>query len=283
MSSAIANIIVKQSQNLIRQSVPKIIDIAQKAAIENIGQLNEKMPDTCLIQDELQKLLKIRNQLVNKLNTTAQTINKLSQPLNVLTTAVNVTNTALNIASTTRKAANTSLLFIPPIVPIPGQVVSTINSLKDLEDFLDPKITTLTNNITSITTAISFASSILLKLVDLFKSIDSYLINCLGENIISNDSTSSNNSNILISLNDDVKTLITTQNAANQTDNNTYKGFLLEIVEEQYSSTVKRRKAVAKNRNDIILLSTPLTFSTDNQTLINEIKLLIDTNNLKAD
>jgi hypothetical protein len=40
---------------------------------------------------------------------------------------------------------------------------------------------------------------------------------------------------------------------------------------------------VARNTQGIILLSTPLTFSTENQTLIDEIKLLIDSNNLKAD
>ena len=44
-----------------------------------------------------------------------------------------------------------------------------------------------------------------------------------------------------------------------------------------------RRKAVAKNNNGIILLSTPLSFTTDNQTLLNQIKLLIDSNDLKAD
>ena len=72
-------------------------------------------------------------------------------------------------------------------------------------------------------------------------------------------------------------------NNQNNINEQTYNGFILDIIEEPYSPTVNRRKAVAKNRNGIILLSTPLTFSTDNQTLIDEIKLLIDTNNLKAD
>jgi hypothetical protein len=66
-------------------------------------------------------------------------------------------------------------------------------------------------------------------------------------------------------------------------NNNTYRGFVLEIVEEPYSPTVNRRKAIAKNTQGIILLSTPLTFSTENQVLIEEIKLLIDSNDLKAD
>ena len=39
---------------------------------------------------------------------------------------------------------------------------------------------------------------------------------------------------------------------------------------------------MAKNTQGIILLSTPLSFTTDTETLINEIKLIIDSNDLKA-
>ena len=61
-----------------------------------------------------------------------------------------------------------------------------------------------------------------------------------------------------------------------------YQGFNLDIIEEQYSPTVKRIKAVAKNPQGIILLQTPYSFTTIPQILIDELKIIIDKNNLKA-
>jgi ribonucleoside-diphosphate reductase alpha chain len=64
--------------------------------------------------------------------------------------------------------------------------------------------------------------------------------------------------------------------------NQVYQGFLFEIMEEPFSPTVTKRKAVAKNKDGIILLQTPSSFTTDNQVLFAELKLMIDKNNLKA-
>ena len=62
-----------------------------------------------------------------------------------------------------------------------------------------------------------------------------------------------------------------------------YKGFTLDIVKESFSPTVDRVKAVAKNPQGIVLLQTPLSFTTTPQVLVSEIKLIIDSNpNLKA-
>ena len=61
-----------------------------------------------------------------------------------------------------------------------------------------------------------------------------------------------------------------------------YKGFVLKIEEVPYTATVTRRKAVALNTSGIKLLETPLSFTTNNQTLLDELKFIIDRDNLKA-
>ena len=112
------------------------------------------------------------------------------------------------------------------------------------------------------------------KLIIILTAIDTYLQKCLQ---VSPPALSSY-----------LKTAVDNYNqaqAANEFLSNsgtTYNGFLLEVVEEPYSPTVNRRKAVAKNGQGIILLQTPWTFSTDNAILIAEIKLIIDSNDLKT-
>jgi hypothetical protein len=61
-----------------------------------------------------------------------------------------------------------------------------------------------------------------------------------------------------------------------------YKGFTFQIEEVPFSPTINRKKAIALNQSGITLLETPLSFTTNNQTLIDELKLIIDRDNLKA-
>lgn len=264
-------LIAEKTQSLIKKVVPQVISIAEKAGIQNIGSPNEIMPDYCLTDPELQKILNIRNRLVETLNKTYNIINNLSKPLNILNTTINATSRALQITSATRKTANKAIVFIPSPPGTPGFVVSTINILKDLEEFLNPKIVTVKNSINSITKALDLAKRTLKNLINLLKSIDMYLVGC---NIPNSD---------LTSLSDDLQTLDNTELADETPINETYLGFTLDIEIVPFTPTVNRRRAVAKNKDNIILLSTPYSFTTLDQVLIEELKLIIDSNNLKAD
>ena len=272
---SIQSIIITNVEKLIQQMIPTISQIVEKTGIQNIGQPNMQMPSTCLLPDDLQDILKLRNNLINKLNTTSKIIESLSKLLNPLSTIIDTTSKTLQTVRTARIAANTGLALIIPPAVVPGAIPAAINIAKDLEELLTPQVTVTKNSINSITTALDYANSVIFKLLEMLKGIDQYLAGC---NIQLPSSPTINN---YITQVDQQYTNI--QNIQNNQDNlEIYEGFTLEIVEEPYTPTVNRRKAVAKNSQGITLLSTPLTFSTDNQTLLTAIKLIIDSNNLKA-
>jgi hypothetical protein len=273
MTSTIPPLITDNIKRLIDQMLPPIIQTVVDTGIENIGEPNMKMPDACLPQNELQSILNLRNNLQNKINDTYKTTSTLNKATETLQPAINTTKTSLQIATAARIAAKAAIKAIPSPPGTPGIVISVIDDLKDLEEYLKPIITTNINKLDSITTSVDFANNTLLKLNTLLSAIDQYLLKCGID------------PNNLTPLDKGLQELKQSLNKANvnlNNNNQVYKGFVLEIVEEPYTPTVNRRKAVARNTQGIILLSTPLTFSTENQVLIEEIKLLIDSNNLKA-
>jgi len=268
--SKIPSLLIKTAEKLIRQSIPTISEIIVKTGIQNVGLPNVELPNTCLINDELQKILEFRNSIVNQLNAASKITETLSKSLDPLTTSVTTAKTSLNIAKTTFKAIGTAMIFANPV---PGSVITGYTKVNNLLNNDIPLIITqASNKLTSVKEALDYNNSIISKLVNILKSIDQYLSGC---NISLTDSPTIN----------DYASKVNQQYSEIEdipSNKEIYQGFTLEIVEEPYSPTVNRRKAVAKNNQGIILLSTPLTFSTDNQTLLTAIKLIIDSNNLKA-
>jgi hypothetical protein len=270
-------LLADKGQELLNQLIPKIIDIASQTGIQNIGDANEKLPNFCLPPNELKKILDTRNALVDKLNSTTQTINslkKIADPLNVIVTT---STTAVKKLDTSIKATKASIPFLPSApsgFPSPPAIATnTVDTLRTLVTSTTPKITKAQNTISSIAVNMDFVNAILLKIIGLLNSIDKYLKGC--------------NVDALTSLDSSLTQLVQSQAATNaQAQNpstlNNYKGFTLEIITEAFSPTVNRVKAVAKNAQGIILLQTPLSFTTTPQVLIEEIKLIIDSSNLKA-
>jgi len=268
--SKIPLLIVNNAKKLIEQLVPSIIQIADRTGIKNIGQPNMEMPGSCLPQNELQEILTLRNNLIDKLNTVSRTIKTLSKPIDTLNTVANTTSTILDTTDKARIAANIALAFIPLT---PGAGPSAINTLKDLVELIKPQVQTLKNTISSISEALDYASNAIFKLLNLLKIIDQYLLQC-GVNSSNLSSTSD-----FINQIDQQYTIAQTQQTS---DSQVYQGFTLEVVEEPFSPTVNRRRAVAKNSQGIILLQTPLSFTSTPQILIQQLKLIIDNSDLKA-
>ncbi len=226
---------------------------------------------TCLEPALLQTVLDKRNNIVDFLN-------KFNNFLDIATTTYTGTNVAFNALLTTVQGINLSKTSASGAVKIlptaPGFVTALLSDLGDLADNLtfdslgESKLSKIKNGLDTLNISLAIVSSFVKKTLQILNSIDALLAPCLGEN------------QTLTSVSDNLVKIVT--DSEQSIDNSTYQGFIFKIEEVPFSPTVTRKKAVAYNQSGIALLETPLSFTANDQTLIDELKLIIDRDNLKA-
>jgi hypothetical protein len=312
-------LLANKTQELVEFVVPAIVNLAFQIGMEKLDDTTGEivLPELCIPAVELQKVLNIRNNIVSKLNSASKSIEALQKPLNALNTTVNISDKSLKALNIAILAAEIAIPLLPTSVPgtpnPAGIALTTLTKIKDFKTPITYKINIVKNGINSITTTLDYVNSILSQIITLLNSIDAYLLKCGGA---TTDLTNSNaNINVNANVNTNINTNVNANTNANANananadenkkltplspyllnveqnankvkidpnKNEIYQGFLFEIVEEPFSPTVNKRRAVAKNNNGIILLQTPSSFTTDTQVLFTELKLIIDKNNLKA-
>ena len=228
-------------------------------------------PGSCPDPNILQSIIEKRNNIVGKLNTVGQSLNVVTATYTGVSNFIDVVIFAISNLKNIKIGLNQAAKLIPVI---PGAAVSAINDLGDAADKLtfdnlgNSKLQQQKDRIDSLVIPIALFSKVIQNIVTLLNSLDALILAC--------NATAS-----LESLSDTI-----TQTANNQVqadvNDGSYKGFTFQIEEVPFSATVTRRKAIALNQSGIPLLETELSFTTNNQTLIDELKLIIDRDNLKA-
>jgi len=306
-SNTISMLLINKGQDLIKKLIPKIIDIIvvkskidpdlitkilsmdkesiKQGGIDKILNQEEKI-GTCIPTELLKEITTIRNSMMGILNAASISVNTLSKTLDPLKISV---NTATNTVTTTTLLLKTLKISIPliptppPGIPHPGvAALVVIPPALKLIDALTTSINDIQNQINSTQGAIDSINPIFTKITNLFKVVDKYILGCnvdLKKDLIPLSPS-------LQALDNAQKQQVIDAQNVNAVDfpSSVYKGFTLDIVKESFSPTVDRVKAVAKNPQGIVLLQTPLSFTTTPQVLVSEIKLIIDSNpNLKAE
>jgi hypothetical protein len=251
----------------------QIQTIIQPALDKLIADYIEKFKTQCPNPIILQELTDRRNSIVTLLNKIGKTLNIVTISLTGASNALSLIASA-NIAADAAKIAAQLLAPTNPVILAALPVIlNTIDNTK-LSFNLDPKYTSRINKYQAIiggtNAVLSIISSSITTVIETLKLIDFELLKC--------------NPNItLSSISPEIQMLSELNFKATQTQNQTtYKGFVIEIQEVPFDSTVNRRKAVGKNSQGIILIQTELSFTSDSQPLINELKLIIDRDNLEA-
>ena len=227
----------------------------------------------CLTEAELSKLRQQRDLIVSNLNRIGRTLNVITISLTGVSTFLSLLQTTIKGIDLAKIAAKIAALVNPALAATLPTTLNTLNSTKTsllLDEQGNSRLSKLSAIIGGASLVASIIGNYIVTATESLKLIDLVLQTCDPNNKLSPISKE---------IEDIASSQIQAQNTQNQT---TYNGFIIEIEEVPYTPTVNRRRAVGKNQQGIILIQTELSFTTDNQTLINELKLIIDRDNLKA-
>jgi len=231
----------------------------------------------CLTPAELNRLRQQRDLIVNQLNNIGNKIEVLGTSITGLSFFL---NTVLSIITTVDLASivTSVALKTPPAsaLPTPGVITTLLNDAQTLirkvtfDQYGNSKLSKYQSVLAGSALILSIIGNYILTAVEALKLIDNVLQTCDPNNTLPP---------IVKSVQSIADAQLQSQQTINQT---TYNGFIIEIEEVPYTPTVNRRRAIGKNQQGINLIQTELSFTTDNLTLINELKLIIDRDNLKA-
>jgi hypothetical protein len=226
---------------------------------------------TCPDPQTLQNIIDKRNNIVEFLNKFSTFLDTVIFTYTGVSVAFDVALSTITGLKLTKTTASGGVKILPTA---PGFVTALLSDLGDLTDKLtfdslgESKLVKRKQDLDTLAIALNIVSSFVKNVVTTLNSLDVALSLCLQPNQTLNP------------VSDNLQKILTDNQQS--VDDSTYQGFIFKIEEVPFSSTVTRRKAVAFNQSGIPLIETPLSFTTNSQTLINELKLIIDRDNLKA-
>ena len=246
----IAGFGVTQVNKLIAKGTPKISDIQNQI--------------TCPTQAELARIISRKNRLVKQLNRLLKVIQSTEKFINSI-------KKFISTSSKTILGLDISSLALPSSIP-PGIGISVgiINKSGDVINLLKNQIKGEQGKIDNLVSPLTLLKSVIAQALQYLNLLDNLVQHCYPD---------ANQEQISAEL-----TAITTDESNQEspivTDVN---GFTMGVETEVTDSSLKRRRAIATNKQGVVMLKGEFSFSSIDQILIDELVFYIQTNNLKAD
>jgi len=261
---ALINFIKSQVKILLKTMLPAVLGMLAAFGIDKLQDFLKGRTGTCPKKSKLDELIKLRNQIVIQLN-------NISKLLDVLIISVGIMQGLMGVLKITFNILLALPIPLPPFVPS-NVVQGTANVIQSLQKLVDK----FSNVNITVLIALMIIKSVIALILSLLKTLDALLLFC-----------NPNAFDQLIELDPALNTLQDELNPEVQTDNSLIRklnGFTLEIqlIELDMVGGLKRKQAVAKNSQNIIILSEEPSFSADEQILLDELEFYIKSNNLKA-
>jgi hypothetical protein len=240
--------------------IPTVITLLASFGISNaLKYLKNKdisLNPQCPPEDQLNILINKRNKLVTQLNNLYFIINSTLVSLSILEGTILTFQGAFKV-----------LKFAPIPTPPPG-LPSLVPPIQDLKPTLEKNIAKLESLTSGTILILTTLRETLQNALDLLSLLDEQIQKC------------SSNANL-----DEVNNELLKLN--NQPNNppvpNEVNGFIFGTETETTSNDLKRRRAIAKNKQGVILLRGEYSYSAMDVILIDELIFHIQTNDLKAD
>jgi hypothetical protein len=232
--------------------LPVIIRLISQFGVSIVkGKIDEKLQTPkCPTQPELDLIISKKNKLVRQLNISYKTIVATNTLIKLTTSYL----TLLEVQSKT-------LLINPYPVPL---------SVSNTQDGLDKRIRKYKNILQSTSVILGITVTTLREIINYLNTLDSYIQKC---------SPNSNQEQISQEL-----TILTTQQSTQESPVITnVNGFEMGVITEITDNPLKRRRAIARNKQGVIMLQGEWSFSSIDQILIDELVFYIQQNDLKAD
>ena len=279
----LGSLVLKQSIKLSKFVIPLVFNLIKQYGIDklesrleeesdNIDELRAQLKEEfCNVQ--LPQIIEKRNNAVEYLNNTGKILDALTLSVDFGASFAEILETLIKILRGASFTINQASKAIPLI---PGSVVSVVNDLNTIADTVtfkpdgSPNIPPIKVTASQVSPAFASVQSTIVRCVDLLDSLDLLITLC-------------NPDANLTGISDSINKIYENELLAEASENDgTYKGFVLEIETRPYTDTVNQNRAVGKNKSNIIMISTEYSFASDPQVLIDELKFIIDRDDLKA-
>jgi hypothetical protein len=239
------------------QSLAKKVAGIQERLLTQIGKLKSKFPqDTCPTKEELLIIIAKRNALASGINQLQNQIRTLDKTGGVITQIITPLPPALTL-----------LKLLPLPTAVPGVTAGSIVTLSDVFSTLKEILNRFKSIAGGFEFLENFANSILSKINDELKKLDILIEKCAKELNIDYEV-----------INDELNQDITEEGFG------IYKGFTFEIKYDGLNQTpYPKRFAQALDKKKVVRLKSESSFASDPNVLIEELKFIIDTQNLKGD
>jgi hypothetical protein len=260
--------IISNQVNILKNSlIPSVLTMIAPCGISQISNISpqefSKYIDqaTCPTQTELDNLIKRKNQLVKQLNNSLNLINNTTKALGITGGIIETLNIAFQILKN---------IPIPSAIAGVGLPINVILAIQDNKERIDRLIGKLRNVNIGILSIVIVLRQTLIQTIQLLNLLDQLIQKCYPE---------AEQEKIAFELNQ------LTQQQSNQLDPvvTNINGFEMGVETEITEKPLKRKRAIARNKQGVVMLRGEWSFSSIDQILIDELVFYIQQNNLKAD
>ena len=265
-------------EKLVRPKIEQVIEKAKAEAKSKSKDFVETCPDT----EWINSIIDLKNKLTKQLNNLYEMVESVADALEIPQEIVDKVPVAITIAEIGIAIAESiPSTSYTPVVNAPITKVKVAIAVIDLIlDIAGPVITSINFILNIILEKLKMVLD-LLGMLDLLIGIFlQFLGDCAEEN--GGDGVFLSKITTQEKLNEEL--LKATQEQSNQLSSvvTNVNGFKMDVISEANTNTFKRRRAVARNSQGVIMLKGEWSYSSNDQILINDLIFYIKQNKLKA-